>query len=218
MVGLLSRSFWIFRIVPESRVSVGQKNPRWELIKWPLAGKTQEESSTGLEAGARENKFARSTRPPTQMQPQAPTARTQQVRSATRMSSCFRSDPECRDVDASAPCQRRLTDSNANDVVQLRGVCHAAVRTTAIRWFLYTVGRAHFPSTKVSVQSWYAARRTSYSVEVEQQTRSHRTVSSQGRLLQPSHWAQKPQKCTSHLFRASRRRLCSVETEASWRP
>ena len=51
------------------------KNPRWELIKWPLAGKTQEESSTGLEAGAREN--LRSTHPPTQMQPQAQTARTQ---------------------------------------------------------------------------------------------------------------------------------------------
>ena len=52
--------------------------------------------------GRRSRKFARTTRPPTQMQPQAETARTQQVPSATRMSSCFRSDPECRDVDASA--------------------------------------------------------------------------------------------------------------------
>ena len=30
--------------------------------------------------------------------------------------------------------------------------------------------------------------------------------------------AQKPKKCTTHLFRASRRRLCSAETVASWRP
>ena len=52
---------------------------------------------------------------------------------------------------------------------------------------LYTVGRTHFPSTKVSVQSWYASRRTMCSMEVEQQTRSHRAVPSQGRLLQPSH-------------------------------
>ena len=69
--------------------------------------------------GRRSRKFARTTRPPTQMQPQAQTARTQKVRSAARMSSCFRSDPECRDVDASAPCQSRLTVSKANDVVQL---------------------------------------------------------------------------------------------------
>ena len=32
----------------------------------------------------------------------------------------------------------------------IHGVCHAAVRTTAIRWILHTVGRTHFPSTKVS--------------------------------------------------------------------
>ena len=75
------------------------KNPHWENL-----GRVQ--YGTG---GRRSRKFARSTRPPTQMQPQAMTARTQQVRSATRMSSCFRSVPECRDVDASAPCQSRLT-------------------------------------------------------------------------------------------------------------
>ena len=40
----------------------------------------------------------------------------------------------------------------------IHGVCRAAVRTTAIIWILKTVGRTHFPSTKVSVQSWYAAR------------------------------------------------------------
>ena len=81
---------------------------------WENAGRFQ--YGTG---GRRSRKFARTTRPPTQMQPQAQTARTQQVRSATRMSSFFRSVPECRDFDASAPCQSRLTGSKANDVVQL---------------------------------------------------------------------------------------------------
>ena len=52
--------------------------------------------------GRRSRKIARTTRPPTQMQPQAQTARTQQVLSAIRMSSCSRSVSECRDVDASA--------------------------------------------------------------------------------------------------------------------
>ena len=107
-----------FRIVPESRVSVGQNKSTLGAHQlatcWENPGRVQ--YRTG---GRRSRKFGRSTRPPTQMQPQAQTARTQQVRSATRMSSCFRSDPECRDVDASAPCQSRLTDSKANDVVQL---------------------------------------------------------------------------------------------------
>ena len=33
-------------------------------------------------------------------------------------------------------------------------------RHTVTRWILRTVRRSHFPTTKVSVQSWYAARRT----------------------------------------------------------
>ena len=64
---------------------------------WENPGRVQ--YGTG---GWRSRKFPRTTRPPTQMQPQAQTARTQQVLSATRMISCFRSDPECRDGDASA--------------------------------------------------------------------------------------------------------------------
>ena len=54
------------------------------------------------QAGAQKKMRAPPARPPTQMQPQAQTARTQQVLSATRMSSCFRKDLECRDVGASA--------------------------------------------------------------------------------------------------------------------
>ena len=94
--GLLSRSFRIFRIVPESRVSVGQKIHAWSSSNGHLLGKPRKSP-----AGWRSRKFARTTRPPTQMQPQAQTARTQHL-SATRMSTCFRNDLECRDVDASA--------------------------------------------------------------------------------------------------------------------
>ena len=45
------------------------------------------------------------------------------------------------------------------------------------------------------------------SVEVEQQTRSHRTVPSQGRLLQPSHHRHRSQRSVRHIF--SERRSCS---------
>ena len=39
-----------------------------------------------------------------------------------------------------------------------------------------------------------------YSVEVEQQTRSHRTIPSQGRLLQPSHHGHRRQRTVRHIF------------------
>ena len=80
------------RLTKESTLGAHQMATCWE-----KPGRVQ--YGTG---GRRLRKFARTTRPPTQMQPQAQTARTQQVRSATRMSSFFRSDPECQDVDASA--------------------------------------------------------------------------------------------------------------------
>ena len=74
------------------------KNPRWELIKWPLAGETKEESSRP----ALEKICAHHPPRPRRCSRRRRQQRTQQVPSATRMSSCFRSDPERRDVDASA--------------------------------------------------------------------------------------------------------------------
>ena len=58
-----------------------------------------------------------------------------------------------------------------------------------------------------------------YSVEVEQQTKvaPNGSVARTIVAAKPS-LAQKPKQCTTLLFRASRRRLCSTETEASWRP
>ena len=43
-------------------------------------------------------------------------------------------------------------------------------------------------------------QRGMFSMEVEQQTRSHRTVPSQGRLLQPSHHRHRSQRSVRHIF------------------
>ena len=75
-----------------------KQNPRWELIQWPLAGKTQEESSKGLEAGARENLRA----PPARPRRCSRTRRQQgpsEVRSAVKAEQLNQNnDPEGREV------------------------------------------------------------------------------------------------------------------------
>ena len=70
-----------------------------------------------------------------------------------------------------------------------------------------------FPQRASSITAWYVLFEGRTADKVAPNDSVARTIAA----AKPS-LAQKPKNCTTHLFRASRRRLCSAETEAPWKP
>ena len=70
-----------------------------------------------------------------------------------------------------------------------------------------------FPQRASSITVWYVLYGGRAADKVAPNDSVVRTI-----LAAKPSLAQKPKNCTAHLFSASRRRLCSAETEAPWKP
>ena len=96
----------------------------------------------------------------------------------------------------------------------LRRLCNRLLRQRQDFEWSNSCGRPLLiPQRASSITAWYVLYAGREADKVAPNDSVARTIVA----AKPS-LAQKPKKCTTHLFRASRRRLCSAETEALWGP